>query len=549
MAALRGVFGFRQFRGFQREVIDQVMAGGDALVLMPTGGGKSLCFQIPALLRPGVGVVVSPLIALMQDQVAALSALGLRAAVINSAATRAENRRVFMALGEGSLDLLYVAPERLLMPEFLDALAPLPLALFAIDEAHCVSQWGHDFRPVYLGLDILGQRFPGVPRLALTATADAATRDEIVARLGMGEARRFVAGFDRPNIRYRVMTKEQSQRQLRDFIDAEHPGASGIVYCLSRKEVDRLARWLVGEGYRALPYHAGMEAGERRLHQDRFQREEGVIMVATIAFGLGIDKPDVRYVVHLNLPQSLEAYYQETGRAGRDGNPADALMIYGLEDVVIRRSFLEKSPAEERIKEIQRRRLEALLGYCESVTCRRRTLVGYFGDSHPASCDNCDNCLQPVESWEGLVAAQKALSCVYRTGQLFGVGHLVDVLTGRRTAKVKHFRHDRVTTFAIGAELDDRGWRSVYRQLVAAGFLTVDLQGHGGLRLTESSRPVLRGEVPVRFRRDPALFGRLEKGPQTRKGGGLFGSLEKGSPTRKRRKRKRSRSPEGQVEV
>ena len=500
---LRTVFGYPAFRGQQEAVIRHVVAGGDALVLMPTGGGKSLCYQIPALVRPGVGVVVSPLIALMKDQVDALTQLGVRAAAINSSLAPGEAARAEAALLRGDLDLVYVAPERLLTERFLTVLDRAPLALFAIDEAHCVSQWGHDFRPEYLGLGVLAARYPRVPRLALTATADAPTRADIAARLGLQGAARFVAGFDRPNIRYRVVPKARPRDQLLAFLQTEHPGDAGIVYCLSRRKVEETCAWLRARGFAAVPYHAGLDPAVRRAHQERFALEEGVVVVATVAFGMGIDKPNVRFVAHLDLPKSLEAYYQETGRAGRDGLPSDAWLCYGLADVALLGRMLAASDADEAHKRLERRKLDALLGYCESARCRRQVLLRYFGEELPEPCGNCDTCLAPVETWDGTVAAQKALSCIFRTGQRFGVAHLVDVLLGRDTERVRRWGHERVSTFGIGAELDDGGWRSAFRQLAAAGYVWVDHERHGALRLTEKSRGVLRGQEQVFLRRDP----------------------------------------------
>jgi len=500
---LRRVFGYPSFRGAQREVIGRVVEGGDALVLMPTGGGKSLCYQIPALLRPGTGVVVSPLIALMQDQVDALRQLGLRAAFLNSSLSPAEQWEVEQTLLAGRLDLLYVAPERLLTERFQSLLDRVPVALFAIDEAHCVSQWGHDFRPEYIQLNRLHERWPAVPRIALTATADAPTRREILERLGLEAAAQFVSSFDRPNIRYRVVEKDQPRRQLMAFLRDEHPGDSGIVYCLSRRKVEETADFLRGQGLNALAYHAGMTAEQRRAHQAEFLRGEGVIVVATIAFGMGIDKPDVRFVAHLDLPKSLEAYYQETGRAGRDGLPADAWMTYGLGDLAMLRRFIEDSDAEERFKRVELHKLNALLGFCESTQCRRQVLLGYFGESLDAPCRNCDTCLTPVERWDGTLAAQKALSCIYRTEQRFGVNYLIEVLRGSGNERIRRFGHDRISTFGIGTEFGVEQWKSVYRQLVAAGLAMVDLEGHGALKLTEQSRPVLRGEQQMWLRRDP----------------------------------------------
>ncbi len=501
---LREVFGFAAFRGEQEAIVGHVAGGGDALVLMPTGGGKSLCYQVPALLRPGTGVVVSPLIALMRDQVRALQQAGVRAAYLNSTLTPGEARQVEADLLGGRLDLLYAAPERLLTDRTLDLLERTRVALFAIDEAHCVSQWGHDFRPEYLQLSVLHGRFPTIPRIAVTATADPPTRREIVERLGLGEARTFVSGFDRPNIRYRVVAKQSPREQLLRFLAAEHPRDAGIVYCLSRRRVEETAEWLAAHGRVALPYHAGMPAAERARNQERFLMEDGVVMVATIAFGMGIDKPDVRFVAHLDLPRSLEAYYQETGRAGRDGLPADAWMAYGLQDVITLRQMLDASEAAEEHKRLERRRLDAMLGYCELASCRRQALLGYFGETLPEPCGNCDTCLEPVETWDATEAAQQALSCVYRTGQRFGVGHVVDVLRGEDGDRVRSLGHQRLSTYGIGRDRDAKAWRSVFRQLVARGLLTVDLEGFGTLRLTEACRPVLRGEERLRLRVDPS---------------------------------------------
>ena len=503
-ALLEQVFGFQAFRPQQEAIIAHVAAGGDALVLMPTGGGKSLCYQIPAMLRDGVGVVVSPLIALMQDQVSALLQSGVRAAALNSALAPGEARRVERALAAGELDLLYVAPERLLQARTLELLAATRIALFAIDEAHCVSQWGHDFRPEYLELAAVAERFPDVPRIALTATADAPTRRDICHRLALDDARLFVGGFDRPNIRYRVTPKDNPRRQLERFLDAGHRGDAGIVYCLSRKSVDETAAWLCDRGWSALPYHAGMDDDRRKRNQDRFIAEEGIVMVATIAFGMGIDKPNVRFVAHMDLPRSIEAYYQETGRAGRDGLPAEAWMVYGLSDVIRLRQMLEGSEADERHKRIERSKLEAMLGYCEVTTCRRQVLLAHLDEMMAEPCGNCDTCLEPVTTWDATEAAQKALSCVYRTGQRFGVNYLVDVLLGKRNARIERFRHDAISTFGIGSDLTEREWRSLFRQLVARGFLGVDMEGHGGLRLSPSSRGVLRGETRLARRKDPA---------------------------------------------
>jgi len=503
---LHEVFGYSQFRGEQQAIVEHVASGGDALVLMPTGGGKSLCYQLPALLRPGVGIVISPLIALMQDQVSALLQLGVRAAFLNSSMDADSSRKVQQQLLQGELDLLYVAPERLLNENFLGLLRRLEtasgVALFAIDEAHCVSQWGHDFRPDYRALSILHERFPKVPRIALTATADAPTRGEIVERLALEQARQFVSSFDRPNIRYRVVQKDNARSQLAAFLDSEHADDAGIVYCLSRKKVDETALWLQEQGWDALPYHAGLDNETRARNQSRFLREEGVVMVATIAFGMGIDKPNVRFVAHLDLPKSMEAYYQETGRAGRDGLPANAWLAYGLGDVVSMRSMLDGGEASEERKRVERQKLDALLGYCESTACRHQTLLRYFGEEHPGSCGECDNCLHPPETWDATLAAQMALSCVYRTGQCFGVGHLSDVLIGIQTAQVERHNHHQLSTFAIGKELSAAQWSGVFRQLIANGLLTSDIEAYGGLQLTDDARPVLRGEQAVWLRRD-----------------------------------------------
>jgi ATP-dependent DNA helicase RecQ len=482
------------------------MAGGDALVLMPTGGGKSLCYQIPAIARPGTGIVVSPLIALMQDQVAALTQAGVRAAFLNSTLDAEQARAIEGQLLRGELDLLYVAPERLMLDRTLDLLARAKLALFAIDEAHCVSRWGHDFRPEYMQLSVLHERFPDIPRIALTATADAPTRREIIARLGLGDARVFISSFDRPNIRYRIHQSSaggSAREQLLRFLRAEHPGDAGIVYCLSRKRVDEIAAWLRDQGLDALPYHAGLDAETRAAHQARFINEEGVIIVATIAFGMGIDKPNVRFVAHLNLPKSVEAYYQETGRAGRDGLPADAWMMYGLQDVIMLRQMLESSEADDTHKRVERHKLDAMLGFSELTTCRRQALLAYFGESLPEPCGNCDNCLEAPQTWDATEPAQKALSCVHRTGQRFGVNYLVDVLLGKDDERIKRFGHDQLTTFGIGKDLGQQDWRGLFRQLISRGLLAVDLEGHGGLRLTEACRAVLRGEERLMLRREP----------------------------------------------
>jgi ATP-dependent DNA helicase RecQ len=506
LTLLRDVFGYASFRGEQQAIVEHLGAGSDALVLMPTGGGKSLCYQIPALLRDGTGIVVSPLIALMQDQVDALKQLGVQAAFLNSSLDAEAAREVLGQLMQGKLDILYVAPERLLMPNFLALLEQLQagpgIALFAIDEAHCVSQWGHDFRPEYRQLTVLHERFPAVPRIALTATADAPTRGEIVERLALQDARQFVSSFDRPNIKYRVTQKSNARQQLEAFLQAEHPQDAGIVYCLSRKKVEETAHWLKTRGWDALPYHAGLDAATRNANQRRFLREEGVIMVATVAFGMGIDKPNVRFVAHLDLPKSMEGYYQETGRAGRDGLPADAWMTYGLGDVVSMRQMLDAGDAPEERKRVERQKLDALLGFCESTVCRHQTLLRYFGEEHPGDCGQCDNCLEPVDSWDATQAAQMALSCVYRTGQRFGVVHLIDVLLGKATPKIEQFHHHTLSTFGIGKDLAQTQWSSVFRQLVAGGLLEADMQSYGGLKLTEAARPVLKGQQEVWLRRD-----------------------------------------------
>ncbi|MDR1075593.1 MAG: DNA helicase RecQ [Xanthomonadaceae bacterium] len=507
LVKLREIFGYERFRGSQQAIIEHVAAGHDALVLMPTGGGKSLCYQIPSLLRSGAGIIVSPLIALMQDQVEALHQLGVRAAFLNSTLDAESAREVERDLQSGRLDLLYVAPERLLTPRFLSLLEQSPVALFAIDEAHCVSQWGHDFRPEYRELTILHERWPEIPRIALTATADPPTQREIAERLKLEDARHFINSFDRPNIRYHVAHKDNARHQLLDFLGG-HRGEAGIVYCLSRRKVEETAAFLAERGVTALPYHAGMEAGLRAAHQRRFLREDGVVMVATIAFGMGIDKPDVRFVAHMDLPKSLEGYYQETGRAGRDGEPAEAWMCYGLGDVVLLRQMIEQSEAGEERKRLERRKLEQLLGYCESVACRRQTLLAAFGETYPQSCGNCDNCLNPVRSWDATMAARKALSCAYRSGQRFGAAHLIDILRGSDNERIRQFGHQRLSTYGIGQDLDAQAWRSVFRQLVVGGFLETDPEGHGSLRLTAASRPLLKGETSVQMRREAPRRGR-----------------------------------------
>ena len=503
LGILREVFGYPAFRGAQAEIIEHIGGGGDALVLMPTGGGKSLCYQIPALLRPGCAVVVSPLIALMQDQVDAMIQLGVKAAVLNSTLDWRAAQAVEQAIFSGNLDLVYIAPERLLLDRTLSMLDALydagKLALFAIDEAHCVSQWGHDFRPEYLQLCALHERYPQVPRIALTATADQATRNEILQRLGLGAARVFLSSFDRPNIRYTVVEKDNAKKQLLGFL-AGRNGQAGIVYCLSRKKVEETAEWLSQQGYPALPYHAGLPAPERAANQRRFLREEGLIMCATIAFGMGIDKPDVRFVAHLDLPKSIEAYYQETGRAGRDGEPAEAWMAYGMQDVALQHARIAESGAGEGQKILESQRLTALLAYCEAPRCRRQVLLNYFGEARQA-CGNCDVCAEPPELWDGTQAAQKALSAIFRTGMRFGVTHLTDLLRGKATDKIRQWNHDQLPTFGVGGELDEHAWKSVFRQLAAAGLVHVDMAEHGALQLTETAREVLKGQRQVQLRR------------------------------------------------
>ncbi|MEV8074595.1 DNA helicase RecQ [Streptomyces pseudogriseolus] len=518
LAALHRVFGYESFRGEQEAVVDHVIAGGDAVVLMPTGGGKSLCYQIPALVRPGTGVVVSPLIALMQDQVDALRALGVRAGFMNSTQDFDERRTVEAEFLAGELDLLYLAPERLRLDSSLDLLSRGKISVFAIDEAHCVSQWGHDFRPDYLTLSVLGERWPDVPRIALTATATDATHREITERLGMPDARHFVASFDRPNIQYRIVPKADPRKQLLAFLREEHAGEAGIVYCLSRNSVDKTAEFLSRNGIEAVPYHAGLDAGTRAAHQARFLRAEGLVVVATIAFGMGIDKPDVRFVAHLDLPKSVEGYYQETGRAGRDGLPSTAWMAYGLNDVVQQRKLIQTGEGDEAFRRRAGQHLDAMLALCETVHCRRAGLLAYFGQEPSGeNCGNCDTCLAPPETWDGTVAAQKVLSTVVRLqrerGQKFGAVQIVDILLGRRTAKVIQFDHDQLSVFGIGEELSEAQWRGVIRQLLAQGLLAVE-GDYGTLVLTEASGSVLRREREVPLRKEP------EKPAGSRAGGG-----------------------------
>ena len=498
---LKHTFGYLQFRGAQREIIQKTLDGKDALVLMPTGGGKSLCYQIPSVVRDGMGIVVSPLIALMQDQVAALQQSGLRAAYLNSTLSREQHNQVIRAIYDGELDMLYVAPERLLQENTLQRLMAVPISLIAIDEAHCVSQWGHDFRADYLGLHVLKHAFPGVPRIALTATADDRTRAEIIARLDLSEPDVFVSSFDRPNIRYTVRPKGDAKAQLIDFLQ-NHRDQAGIVYCMSRNRVDGIAAWLDARGVKALPYHAGLDNEVRAQHQSRFLREDGVVIVATVAFGMGIDKPDVRFVAHLDLPKNLESYYQETGRAGRDGLPSEAWMVYGLADVMRIVKMVQGSNANEQFKRVERAKIDSLLGWCESTTCRRRALLSYFNETMQGACGNCDICQNPPRTWDATEAAQKLLSNIYRTGQRFGSGQIIDVLRGKQTTKVLQFGHQKLTTFGIGAEISDQQWRSIIRQLLVQGFLLVNDSQYGAIQLTEKARTLLRGEIKLFLRED-----------------------------------------------
>lgn len=513
-AVLQRVFGYDTFRGPQQAIIEHVAAGYDALVLMPTGGGKSLCYQVPSLLRNGIGLVISPLIALMQDQVETLRQLGIRAEYLNSTLDATEAKRIEHALLTGELDLLYIAPERLLTGHFLSLLERSHIALFAIDEAHCVSQWGHDFRPEYRQLTVLHERWPHVPRIALTATAAPPTQREIAERLDLSHAHHFISSFDRPNIRYTVVQKNNMRRQLQEFLD-RHRNAAGIVYTMSRRKAEEIAAYLRTQGYNALPYHAGLPAEMRAKHQRCFLHEDGIVMCATIAFGMGINKPDVRFVAHIDLPKSMEGYYQETGRAGRDGEAAEAWMCYGLGDVVLLKQMIEQGEASEARKCVERAKLDHLLGYCESMQCRRQMLLASFGETYPQPCGNCDNCLTPDIAWDASVLSQKALSCVYRTGQRFGAGHLIDILRGSKSEKVLQLGHDQLSTYGIGRNVNERSWRSVFRQLIAASLLEVDNEGHGGLRLTETSRAVLKGERQVMMRRDQAIRERDRAGQRS----------------------------------
>ncbi|WP_423069155.1 DNA helicase RecQ [Devosia sp. CN2-171] len=507
---LRTVFGHQSFRGQQEDVVRHVSGGGDAVVLFPTGAGKSMCYQVPALARKGVGIVVSPLIALMRDQVEALRQAGVNAATLNSSISSEESSKTFRDLKSGKLDLLYVAPERMVLPGFKSMMQGVPISLIAIDEAHCVSQWGHDFRPEYRELTNLAADYPGVPRIALTATADPTTREDIIERLGLTDARVFTTSFDRPNISYSIVERDNARSQLKSFL-ARHKGNSGIVYCLSRAKVDTTAEWLNKEGIRALPYHAGMNAKERSANQDAFLKEESLCLVATVAFGMGIDKPDVRYVAHMDLPSSIEAYYQETGRAGRDGLPAEAWMCYGMSDVAQRRRMIDEGNAPDEVKRVEHRKLTALLAVCETPECRRKSILAHFGEAHAGGCGNCDTCLSPVETWDGSDAAIKALAAVYRTGQRFGAGHIIDVLTGKVTDKVTQFSHQDQPVFGQGKDLDQRSWQSVFRQLTAMGLITVD-HAFGALHLAEDARAVFKGERKITFRRD-----RPRKATETRR--------------------------------
>ncbi|MCA1404723.1 DNA helicase RecQ [Ensifer sp. IC3342] len=507
---LKRVYGYSAFRGQQQDVVEHVVAGGDAVVLFPTGAGKSLCFQIPALCRRGVGIVVSPLIALMRDQVEALKQLGIHAAALNSSLTRDEAIAVRRALSAGALDLFYVTPERAVTDGFAEMIGDMEIALFAIDEAHCVSQWGHDFRPEYRGLDCLASRFPGVPRIALTATADPHTRDDIVERLALTGAKVFTTSFDRPNIAYEIVERDQPRQQLLRFL-SRFKGSSGIVYCLSRAKVEDTAEWLNAQGVRALPYHAGMDRVLRDAHQDAFLKEEDLCLVATVAFGMGIDKPDVRYVAHLDLPGSVEAYYQETGRAGRDGLPSEVWMAYGMADVIQRRRMIDEGGAAEEIKRIERAKLNALLAICETAGCRRQAILAHFGETHPGRCGHCDTCLKPVETWDGTEAAIKALAAVYRTGERFGAGHVIDVLMGTVNEKTERFGHVDMPVFGAGKDLPARTWQSVFRQLLAAGIVRVDHSAFGALQLEPEARAVFKRERQVFFRKDRPTSGKAAR--------------------------------------
>lgn len=515
LSVLKRVYGYSAFRGRQAEVVSHVVSGGDAVVLFPTGAGKSLCFQVPALCRPGVGVVVSPLIALMRDQVEALKGLGVRAAALNSTLSRDEYVEIRRALDRGELDFLYVTPERTATPGFVEMMQGVEIALFAIDEAHCVSQWGHDFRPEYRELGKLADLFPGVPRLALTATADPHTREDIIERLRLTEAEVFTTSFDRPNIAYEIVERDQPRQQLLRFL-SRHKGSSGIVYCLSRAKVEEIATWLDEQGIRALPYHAGMDRALRDANQDAFLKEEDLCLVATVAFGMGIDKPNVRYVAHLDLPGSVEAYYQETGRAGRDGLPSEVWMAYGMADVIQRGRMIDEGGAADDIKRVERAKLNALLAICETPGCRRQAILKHFGEAHSGQCGNCDTCLKPVETWDGLDAAIKALAAIYRTGERFGTGHLIDVLMGTENEKTLRFGHCDMPVFGAGKDLSSKTWQSVYRQLLAAGYIRVDHTAYGALTLDESARAVFKREVDVRFRKDRPTTGKAARAQSSR---------------------------------